>query len=319
LGIKAFDLYSLGDSAQSQACAEMSLALSREIGDSQGEAFCLYTLATLQEDSFSMHRLLEQSLALYRMLGDKAGQAKILSELGHSYGDGSERALAFAKESLALYREVGDPINVFAQLTSLASLFTQNEDYAAARKLMEEALPMQRQLGLKNEIPYGLAAVGRLAFWQGDLKQARACFEESVVLSDETGQFPQGFWPRAQLAYVLLRQGEIAPARLEFVDSLNRSRTVGGVIGTVFVLEGLASLAVAESQLERAASLFAWADSMRQTNDYTRPANERTDVDRDLSAIRLRLDEAALQVAQAAGRAMTLEEAVAFALSDRDL
>ena len=56
---------------------------------------------------------------------------------------------------------------------------------------------------------------------------------------------------------------------------------------------------------------------MRQTIGEARPANEQADVDRDLAAIRLQLDEAAFQAAQAAGRAMTLEEAVTFALNEK--
>ena len=177
---------------------------------------------------------------------------------------------------------------------------------------------MQRQLGLKNEIPYSLTVYGQLAFWQGNWQQARAYLEESIALFDEIGQFGQGFGSCAQLAYVRLRQGELAPARLRFMESLKRSQNVGGTIRTVFVLEGLASLAVVESQPERAASLFAWADEMRRTIGNARPANEQADVDRDLAAIRLQLDDAALRAAEAAGRAMTLEEAIAFALKSKD-
>ena len=62
------------------------------------------------------------------------------------------------------------------------------------------------------------------------------------------------------LAFVLLRQGETALARLEFVDCLNESRNIGRIVGKVFTLEGLASLAVTESRPERAASLYAWTD-----------------------------------------------------------
>ena len=192
----------------------------------------------------------------------------------------------------------------------------QNEDYAIARKLIEEALPLQQQLGLKHDIPTSLNTLGRLAFWQGDWQQARAYFEQSIALSAETGILFQGFWARLMLAFVLLRQGETALARLEFVECLNQSRNIGRMVGKVFALEGLASLAVAESRPECAASLFAWTDSIRQTIGEARPVNEQADVDRDLVAIRAKLDEAVFQAAQAAGRAMTLEEAVTFALKE---
>ena len=41
-------------------------------------------------------------------------------------------------------------------------------------------------------------------------------------------------------------------------------------------------------------------------------------MERDLAAIRTSLDEAALRAAEAAGRAMTLEEAVAYARAGMD-
>ena len=72
-------------------------------------------------------------------------------------------------------------------------------------------------------------------------------------------------------------------------------------------IQWLDSLAVAQGRPERAVRLFARADSMRRTIGDPRPAYEQADVDRDLAAIRLQLGEAA-------GRAMTPEEAVTFAL-----
>ena len=317
LGMKASDLYALGDLTQAQACAEKSLALCRELGDRQGKAYSLYILAYVQGDVFATRRLLEDSLALYRALGDKAGQAEILHELGFNSGVDSERARAFEEESLALYREAGDQIGIASQLAALAILLSQLGDYATARQLIEEALPMQRQLGLKNEIPYSLTTVGQLAFWQGDWQQAHVYLDESIALFDEIGQSGQGFWACAQLAYILLREGDLASARLGFNNSLKRSHHIGGMVGTVFVLEGLASLAVAESRPERAASLFAWADEMRRRIGNDRPANEQANVDRDLAAVRAQLDEAAFQAAQVAGQAMTLEEAIAYALGDK--
>jgi tetratricopeptide (TPR) repeat protein len=314
LGRKSADLAELGDFAQAQSCTDLSLSLSREIGDRQVDAFSLYILAWIQADVFSARRLCEQSLALYRLLGDKAGQARVLHELAFRHQEDDKRSQAFAEESLALYREAGDQIGIATELGGQASLFTLFGNYGTARQLIEEALPMQRKLVLKNEIPYSLTVYGRLAFWQGNLQQACAYLEESIALFDEIGHLYRGFWARAFLAYVFLRQGELSLARLGFMDGLKRSQKVGGTIGTVFVLEGLASLAEGENRPERAALLFAWADEMRRTNDNPRPENEQASVDCDLAAIRAQLDEASLQTAEAAGRAMTLEQAMANAL-----
>jgi len=61
---------------------------------------------------------------------------------------------------------------------------------------------------------------GRVAFRQGDPDLARASYLESIALNDELGRSGENIWPRVDLAYLFLRQGQFAPARLGFVDSL---------------------------------------------------------------------------------------------------
>ena len=175
-------------------------------------------------------------------------------------------------------------------------------------------LHIQRQLELKHDIPNSLFVYGRVAFRQGQYKQAHAYFEESIALNDEIGRSGANIWAYVDLAYLLLRQGEITQARARFVDSLKRVQNGGNMVGEIFVLEGLASLALAEGRPERAARLFGWADGMRQKIGNHRPTIEQADVDQDIVTIRLQLNEAAIEAAQATGRAMTLEEAVAYAL-----
>ena len=82
----------------------------------------------------------------------------------------------------------------------------------------------------------------------------------------------------------------------------------------VWTLEGLASLAVAQGHYERAVRLLAWADSVRGAGGDPRPPVEQADVDRDFAVIRSQLDEATIEAARAKGQAMTVEQAIAYAL-----
>lgn len=112
LGMKAADLQSLGDLAQGQACAEMSSALSCEIGDRQGEAYSLSILSWAHQGEVSARSLLEESLALYRMLGDKAGQARALDELVFTYEGDAKHATHFGGKPDAM-PGVGRPDQCF--------------------------------------------------------------------------------------------------------------------------------------------------------------------------------------------------------------
>jgi hypothetical protein len=74
--------------------------------------------------------------------------------------------------------------------------------------------------------------------------------------------------------------------------------------------------AVLRGQPERAARLFGAAAALRDASGVELPASEREDHDRDLTDVRARLDSVAFAAAWAAGRAMTLDEALAYVMQD---
>ena len=73
-------------------------------------------------------------------------------------------------------------------------------------------------------------------------------------------------------------------------------------------------MAVLQGQYVCASKIFGWADLTRIAVDDLRQSVEQADVDRDLATIHAHLDDAAFAKAQAAGRAMSMDEAIALAL-----
>ena len=68
----------------------------------------------------------------------------------------------------------------------------------------------------------------------------------------------------------------------------------------------------------RAARLFGAAEALRESVCVPLPRVHCADYERDVAAARTQLDEATFAVAWAAGQAMTLEQAIAYALSEGD-
>ena len=124
-------------------------------------------------------------------------------------------------------------------------------------------------------------------------------------------------WSTVNLGYVYLREGEEECAQDTFAEVQQRFREMGSKIGVVYALEGLASLAVRQHECERAVRLYAWADAARAAIGDQRPFVEQTEVDRDYAAIRAQLSDEIISTATAAGRAMTMEQAVAYAWKQR--
>jgi hypothetical protein len=63
-------------------------------------------------------------------------------------------------------------------------------------------------------------------------------------------------------------------------------------------------------------ALYGASDGLRAVIGAPRPPNEREEADRDLAALRATLGEAAFDSAWAAGRALTWEQAIEYALED---
>ena len=303
------------EGARAEPFAREGLALYRELGDQHGVAFALFILgdALCEQDDFAAGRpLVFESLALYRTLGDRFGIAMVLQRLGEM-ADNFEyaRTRAYLEESLEQYRVLGFDAGIANSLGNLGRLEYRFGDYASARARLTESQEILRRLGASNFYNiYNL--LGELSLREGHYEQARAYLEESLSLAREWG-WGEYYWILVHLGYVALRQGEQARARSLFIEAQGRFKEIGSKIGETCALEGLASLAVVQEQPEQAARLFAWTDAMREILENPRWPAEQVDLDRDLATIHAQLDGAAFDAATAAGRMMTLEQAVAYA------
>jgi tetratricopeptide (TPR) repeat protein len=116
-------------------------------------------------------------------------------------------------------------------------------------------------------------------------------------------------------------QRETRRAVVLLEQSLAHFREIGRVEGTVHALAGLGNALGHEGNPERALSLFRESPALSEkhgiewTIDYSLPLSDQIDYERTLSAIRAALSEAAFGAALAEGRAMTLEQAIEYALA----
>ncbi|MGC1377366.1 MAG: tetratricopeptide repeat protein [Anaerolineales bacterium] len=319
LGIQGY-LLLFGDSDQSAGpILEESLALCQKLGDGQGTAFSLLHLGIVifkSGDVGEGRQLVTESLALYRELGDKLGIIMALHHLASNVDNNdSERARAYLDEALTLCRETKYPVGMAYCLSDLGLLALRQGDYRTAHRWLEETLTIHRRLGRGESIVYSLIQLGELASREGDYAQASAYYEESLSLAKQTGvNLPLADWVPVKLGYSALWQGDTGRAGRLFEESRQRFTEIDSTIGVIYTLEGFASLAVRRGRPAQSVRLYGWADAARETIDSRRPPVEQADVDRDLAAIHAQLDEAAFAAARAAGRAMSMEQAIAYAL-----
>jgi tetratricopeptide (TPR) repeat protein len=260
----------------------------------------------------------EEALAVRRALGNKDGITSSLNHLGvvaQAQGDYA-RALALYEEALALYRELEDQMGIAACLNHLGEVARAQGDCPRALALSEEAQALQRALGDKQGIAGSLNTLGLVAQEQGDYARAAALHEESLALFrhlDHKGGIAVSL---RYLGEVACQQGDLAQAVALVEESLLLSRDSGARFWVAAGLETLAWVAAAHAQQQRVARLAAAAEALRESLGVPLLPEQRAGHDQAVQAMRVALGEEAFAAAWAAGRALSMEEAIELALQD---
>jgi tetratricopeptide (TPR) repeat protein len=191
----------------------------------------------------------------------------------------------------------------------------EQADYKVARAYMTEGLAIARELGDQVGIARALNNLGIVAYHQADYSAARACYEESLAIKRKLGNKP-GLPPTLHnLGNIALNQGDYALAYGYVTEAVSLSWELGNKEGIANGLEIASSLALARRQPMRAAQLLAVVEELRVAIGAPLAPVDRVEHDRTTAAVRATLGDAAFDQAWAAGRQMTLEQAVSYALN----
>jgi non-specific serine/threonine protein kinase len=262
---------------------------------------------------------IEGMSALAGVLRDTAMWAKALQSIGEvSYWQEvtTSQVRPLFEESLKVFRALGDKQGISEVLWDLGLIASDEGNFALARSLHQESLMIGQALGNQKGIREGYLGLGLLAMAEGDYTTARFHLEKSLAMVEQLGPSYSLAFSLVWLGLAALRQGDSTAARARFEKSVAIRREVGDKAGMSASLEGLAGLAAAQGQAIRAARLFGAAQAVRDTFGARMPASERTEYEHNMAAARALLDDAAFNAAWAEGRAMTMEQAVEYALSE---
>ncbi len=308
---------------EARSLHEESLAIRRELEDRQGIADSLLDLGRVarnQHDWVSAHSLFAESLTIQRQCGNQHGIAATLYQLGNVAAWRGELALARSlyEESLAIGQELEDRHGIADTLNHLGSIAIEQSDYTFAHLLLERSLVIEQELGDKLEIVHVSTSLGELARLQDDYERARIYYEKSLALSRELGSKEFTAINLLNMGYVEKHQGEYERATELFKEYLILYRELGRMDSITVSLAGLGGAAGVQRLPIRAARLLGAAAALLEAlgADSRMDPADRAEYDRDVAAVRAQLDEALFVAAWAEGRAMTLEQAIAYALED---
>ncbi len=279
----------------------------------------------------------------------------ILGAVTASRGE-TEKAWALMEGCLKTFQKANDSFGRAHTLVSMASMARDRSDYVEAIRLFEDSLPLLRAVGDRAMVGMALAGLATIAWIQDDKQKALSLQQESMAECKAAGDYASISWAVGALRFGMRSPGDtdwvlelyrerdnmtvdswIKSALAENLyalgnlsceqnnleraykllhDSLTLSNEIGHAREIVIGLLGMANLAKAQEDFSRAVRLFGAAEAVLNakavsTVHYENSAFEsiRLQTEAQIGAetfIRLRAE----------GSAMSIDEAVKFALED---
>ena len=308
----------LGAVEAARAYLDEGLVLVRELGNRRGIAGNLAWLGNLdlmvaEYDRARMRY--EEGLGIARTLDDPWLLANVLTNLGVVATSKGEyrRARACFEEATAVMNADATP-SLIGYLTWWKSHLAYCQgDLAQAAALYEEAVAVGRRYRGRGLIASALYGLARVTLARGDPAGATAQAEESLRLLDPADEVRRSSALFVQ-GLALAQQGDAAQGEALVRECLAMRAKARRRVLVAGCLEALAQLASDTGRAARAARLLGAADALRASIGAPMPPIERADIEVATDAVRALLGVDAFTQARAEGRAMSFEQAVAYAL-----
>ena len=235
---------------------------------------------TITKEPIQIRESYDEVLKLLRETGDQWETALWISEMGLGLARSGDFTGAHQalKQSLRLFQECGDIIGAYTISNQyLAALALEEGNYAEARTQLEENLHFYRQARLNVFIDIPLWALGVIAMREGDYARSKAWYTECLLHDQKIGL------PRKQLAECFI---------------------------------GFAGIASAGKRFERAAQLLGAGEAEAEAREIPLENIDRIELQRLTALLRAELGDIKFEALASQGRAMTMQQAVAYALEN---
>ncbi|HEU5297150.1 MAG TPA: winged helix-turn-helix domain-containing protein [Burkholderiaceae bacterium] len=336
-----------------------AIALARELGSAGCEGEATQLLGDVRKHSqgaAAAEPILLRALALAKTAGDQRLETVTLIGLGQAAWDQGQHAKArdLFLQSARLGLEAGCVIDTPTAIHGAGDCALEQLDFAAARRLLDDALVQHRRTGNAHEAAQTLWLLARLALNEDRLDEARALSAESLRVFRALLDPKCGARAARIHATVLSAMGDEAAALQHAESAAETYRELGmplslaislctvgcihaklgqgdaarnalfsGLIAQqratadTYLPEQLESIAALHPDAPVAAQLLGAAATLREQLNVLLLPYDRAQRERRHADVRMKQPAAEFNLAFAAGRALTRDDAIRSALALR--
>jgi hypothetical protein len=274
-------------------------------------------IASRNGDSAKARILLSEAVANARRIGDETLLTSALGFLAlalHFVGD-IPAMRAVAKENVALARRLGRLDHLGMGLIFLAEAKGREGDMAARRAYLAEATALSANFSrpMAGSFYYILSQEAR---GMGELDAARSYLQMRIPILPLYKDRADAARFASELAHIERQSGELDTAQKLYRDTILQWKDLGQRAAVAHQFECFGFIAQAQGQPNRAVRLLGAADRLREAIGAPMTDFERAEYIREITALREQLDEATFAAEWVTGCAMSMDEAVAYAIQE---
>jgi tetratricopeptide (TPR) repeat protein len=221
------------------------------------------------------------------------------------------------QEALAIGKHLGDKFVIARALSSLGLFASLQDNLKQARSYLEQSLVIFDELAPVNRrgATEALIYLGDVAFIQSQFDEARKLYQKSANMLQETGDKISLALAIRRLGQLALHEGDYDTAVALCENSLKLNYEIEDLRGIIACISAFAAIALARGQVQIAAQLFGAVQTLLSAMNFRFLRLDRIEYERNLAALHAQFDQASLENSRASGAAMTIEQAVEFALN----
>jgi len=224
-----------------------------------------------------------------------------------------EHILPLLERSADLSISVGNARDIVLAWDLVAVLAAYRGEHEQSAEWYRRSLALMRETGDRWGLAWTLGSQGFSAFNLQQFDQAEKIFTAALAIFRELGDVWSIMFASTCLGLTLVQQGDYERAEQVLMDG-GFTHGLGSRANVPESLEGLAACALAQGYIKRAVQLSGAAEALREAvGSSMSPAVQSIRAD-CLARARSQLDEPTFTAAWEAGRAMSLEQAIEYAL-----
>jgi len=264
---------------------------------------------------------LEKSLEIHRKYEDEWNIAYALLHLGSNTLRQNEDAETYSllTQSLDLFRQLGDQWGMGFAMVILGEFFEKKGDLEKARSLFEQYLSIQETLHFKQGLTHALIMLGEFHKERGEFDLAEQIFQKSLRIAREYDLQWSLCDTLDYLGLLAFIQNEYQRAKHYFTNAYEYARNMYSEEQSASDLLPVLAVAAADAnQTERTVKLYGATQAILETTEYKPWKPVLSVLDHYIQIAREQLGNEKFEELMAQGKAMTMEQAVEYALEGQD-